>query len=115
MVDLTKTRTELVNEAASKLQAVGSGQSLAAEDGETIDAKVDPLLLQLSVDSIVDVTNDDEIPGEWFDAIACLLANLCADDFGKQYDPGKKTVYEAQLKKLTSSGPTYETLAVDYF
>lgn len=115
MPDLTKTRIQLVNEAASKLQVVGSGQSLEAEDGETIDAKVDDLLLQLATDEIVSVTNTDEIPAAWFDAIASLLANICADDFGKAYDPGKVTFYEAKLRRLASARPTYETLQTTYF
>lgn len=112
---LTKSRTQLVNEAASKLQAVGSGQAVEAEDQATIDDKVDPLILQLAVDSICNVDNDEEIPGEWFDAIACLLANNCADDFGKEYDPAKKALYEAQLRRLTAPKTTREPVVVEYF
>lgn len=114
-MELTRTRAQLVNEALSKLQVVGSGQSPEAEDSDLVDGKVDALILQLAADGIANIPTNDEFPAEWFDCIAGLLANLCAPDFGKAFDPNVKAAYEAMLKRTNAARPTFETLAVEYF
>lgn len=111
----TKTRTQLVNEALSKLLVVASGQSPQAEDQQLVDGKVDTLLDQLREDGICDVTDDGAIEGAWFDAIASLLANMCSTDFGIPYSDQAKTYWEGRLLRITSTGPSYEKLQVDYF
>jgi hypothetical protein len=111
----TKTRIELVNAAMGKLMVVGSGQSPAAEDQETVDGHVDPLFEQMRDDAICDVTDEAAIPGAWFDALASLLANISAVDFGIAYSADAKTYWETRLKRLTSTGPTYQRLVPEYF
>ena len=54
MPDITKTRTDLIERAATELGVLPSGQPLADEDAATIGALVDPLLRQLSLDDVVD-------------------------------------------------------------
>jgi hypothetical protein len=115
IVDIHKTRTELVREAADKLNIVGTGQSLEAEYGEKIDGNVDPLFMQLARDGICEVVNDDFIPAEWFDAIAGLLANVSASIAGKGFDPQVKEYYETRLRRLTASRPSYNVMENEYF
>jgi hypothetical protein len=112
---ITKTRSELVREAADKLNIVGTGQALEAEYSERIDNNVDPLLMQLAADGICEVVNDQFIPSEWFDSIAGLLANVSSAIGGKNYDPGAKQFYEMMLRRVTSSGPTYNVQEAEYF
>lgn len=112
---ITKTRKELLREAADKLNIVGTGQSLEAEYAEKLDNNTDPLLMQLAADGICEVVNDGEIPSEWFDSIAGLLANVSAPIAGKNYDPNIKQYYEATLRRLTSSGPSYNVQEAEYF
>lgn len=114
-MDITKTRTEIVREAADKLNIVGTGQTLEAEYGEKIDNNIDPLFAQLAADDICLVVNDDLIPSEWFDALAGLLANVSAPVAGKDFDPNIKEYYELRLRRLTSSGPTYGVQEAEYF
>src|SRR5215475_5267279 len=111
----TKTRTELVREAADKLQIVGTGQPLEAEYSERIDNNVDPLLMQLASDGICEVVDDGSIPAEWFDALAGLLGNVSAPIAGKGFDPQIKEYYESRLRRLTSSNPAYSILESEYF
>jgi hypothetical protein len=111
----TKTRFELIREAADKLNIVGTGQGLEAEYSEKIDNNVDPLVMQLASDNICEVVNDGYIPAEWFDSLAGLLANICAPVAGKNFDPQIKEYYESRLRRLTSSGPTYGTQEAEYF
>lgn len=114
-MDITKSRDELILEAARKLNIVGTGQPLEAEYSEQIDSNVDPLIMQLASDGICNVVTLSEIPSEWFDPLAGLLANVCAPIAGKGFDPGIKGYYEMQLKRLTSNRPSYATQEAEYF
>lgn len=112
---ISKTRHELVREAADKLGIVGTGQEFEADYAERIDNNVDPLLLQLARDGICEVVNDDFIPSEWFDSLAGLLANVSSPVGGKNYDPQIKQYYEMTLRRLTSTGPSYNVQEAEYF
>lgn len=114
-MELTKTRDELVREAAVRLNIVGTGQVLEAEYAARIDSNLDPLFMQLSADEICNVVNDASIPSEWFDPLAGLLSNVCASIAGKGYDPQVKEYYETRLRRLTSTRPTYEVLETVYY
>jgi hypothetical protein len=114
-MELTKTRTELIREAADKLNIVGTGQSLEDDYAERINVNIDPLLSQLAADGVCNVVNTQYIPAEWFDSLAGLLANVCAPVGGKNYDPQIKQFYEFTLRRLTSSRPSYNVQEADYF
>ena len=111
----TKTRTELVREAADKLNIVGTGQTLEAEYADKLDGNVDPLFMQLGSDGICEVASDDDIPAEWFDSLAGLLANVSAPVAGRPFDPSVKEYYESRLRRLTSTGPSYNVMENEYF
>ena len=111
----TKTRQELVREAADKLNIVGTGQPLEADYAVKLDNALDPLFMQLAADGIASVVNDTSIPSEWFDSIAGLLANICAPVGGKNFDPQIKQYYEAMLKRVNAMGPTYNVQDAEYF
>jgi hypothetical protein len=97
-MDLTKTRTELVNAAAEILEVVGSGQPLDAEDGDTIDARIDPLLAELDARGVatIDFDSDDEMRAEFFSPLSELLANEASLSFGKPKlaDPQRESIEE---------------------
>jgi hypothetical protein len=115
MTDLTRTQEALVREAAELLNIVGTGQSLEADYAEKISSRVDSLFAQLAADGICNVAAPSAIPVEWFDALAGLLANISASIAGKTFDPQIKEYYEMQLRRLTSSGPSYRVLDTEYF
>lgn len=115
MVDVTKTRTDLIERAATELGALTSGETLSDEDSATIGNLVDPLVLQLSFDGVVDVADTEAIPSEWFLPLAKLLANVAAPSFGQQESPDVKMMQERVLRKLTAAPATYEPLKAQYF
>jgi hypothetical protein len=114
-MNITKTRTQLIREAADKLSIVGTGQVLEAEYAERIDNNIDPLLMQLASDGICEVVSDNSIPSEWFDSIAGLLANISASVAGKGFDPQIKGYYEMMLRRITASSPAYTVQEAEYF
>lgn len=115
MVEITKTRTQLIERAATELGVLTSGQSLSDEDSDTIDNLVDPLVRSLSLDSVVDIQDTDAIEAEYLIPLARLLANEAAPSFGQQTNPQVKMDNERTLRRLSATRPTYETLRTNYF
>lgn len=115
MSDVTKTRTDLIERAATELGALPSGETLSDEDRTTIDDLVDPLVLQLSLDGVVDVSDTEAIPSEWFLSLARLLANEAAPSFGQQTNPDVRRENENKLRKLTATKPTRESQKATYY
>jgi hypothetical protein len=115
MADISKTREDLILRAATEVSALVAGQSLAAEDYETINNLVDPLIAQLSFDDIVHVQDVEAIQLEHFLPLARLLANESAIAFGQAYSKEIKTANEWQLLRINAMRPTYEILEGTYF
>jgi len=115
MPDVTKTRTDLIERAATELGALPSGETLSDEDSATLDNLVDPLVQQLSLDGVVDVSDTEAIPSEWFLSLARLLANEAAPSFGQQTSRDVRIENEGKLRKITATSPTFEPLKATYY
>jgi hypothetical protein len=53
MVDITKTRAQLLERAGINLGLVQPGEALSSEDYNTLDNLVDPLIEQLTADNVI--------------------------------------------------------------
>ncbi len=115
MVDITKTRIDLIERAATELGKLVAGQNIEDEDRETIDNLVDPLIQQLAIDGVVYVDDSEGIRVEYFLPLARLLANEAAPSFGQAKNPTVQASEESYLRRLTAMRPPYEPLRVDYF
>src|SRR5262252_5513125 len=111
----TFTRRKLIDQAATKVGALGVGQTLANEDLVAIDEMATSLFDQLAEDEIVTIGDDDAIPASWCPYLATLLANLIGPDYGAPFDPNIKLSAEAILRKLVRGKETYEPQTPDYF
>lgn len=115
MVDVFKTRSQLKERAAKNLAIIEPGETLSTEDDETFDGLIDPLIAQLAVDEIVHISNSEEIELEYFLPLARLLANIAGPDFGSPINEPAKLKDEAELKRITSTRPTYEVQKGNYY
>lgn len=115
MPDITKTRTDLIERAATELGVLPAGQPLSDEDSATIDALLDPLTRQLSLDCVVDIADTSAVPSEYFLPLARLLANEASPSFGITWSAETRMANEHQLRRLTAAGSTRETLKTTYF
>jgi hypothetical protein len=115
MSDITKTRTDLIERAASELGVLPSGQPLSDEDAATLGALVDPLLQQLALDEVAEVADSDAVPAEFFLPLARLLANEASPSFGVAYSLDAKLENERQLRRLTATRPTRERQKATYY
>lgn len=114
-MNTTKTRAQLVTRALQKLGIVGEGQSENADDAAQVDASVDAVLADLAARGIIDIAAEDQIEVAVFEWLAICLAGMVAMDFGNSFDPALVERAEYKLRVITSAGPTYETMKVDYF
>lgn len=115
MADQFKTRAQLRERAGKNLAIIEPGEALSAEDAETFDGLIDPLVAQLAADEIVFIANTEEIELEYFLPLARLLANVAGPDFGSPINEPAKLADETELRRITATKPTGETLKVNYF
>jgi hypothetical protein len=115
MSDITKTRTDLIERAASELGVLPSGQPRSDEDAATLDALVDPLLQQLALDDVAEVADSNAVPVEFFLPLARLLANEASPSFGIAYSLDAKLENERQLRRLNAARPTRERQKATYY
>lgn len=115
MVDLTKTRSQLIERAAKDLGIIEPGETLSAEDQETFDGLVDPLIAQLSGEGIVYIQDDEAIEVEYFLPLARLLANMAGPDFGSPINEDAKAMDERTLRRISAAKPSYEVLKTEYY
>lgn len=115
MVDITKTRDQLLARAGTDLGLVQPGEALSDEDSETLDGLVDPLLSQLAADNIIYIQDPEAIDLELFLPLASLLANYAGPSFGSPINDQAMARDQGALRRISSSKPTFQPLRVDYF
>ena len=115
MPDLSKTRSQLIERAAKDLGIIEPGETLSTEDRDTFDGLVDPLIAQLSAESIVTIQDDEQIENEYFLPLARMLANIAGPDFGSPINEAAKMQDERILRKLSGAKASTETLKAKYF
>jgi hypothetical protein len=111
----TITRRELVDLVAELAGPGAAGQTLSDIDVDFIDGRIGALFDQLNDDEILTVSDFSAIPASWSPFLANLAANLCASNYGGQWNDAVKISQEAILRKLVRGKETREPVAVDYF
>lgn len=115
MADLFKTSAQLIAKALSNIGALEPGEAPSAEDFETMDGLIDPLIEQLQTEGVAPFIDRDEIPPALFLPLSRLLANAAGPEFGSPMNEQAKLIDEATLRRLTAGKPTYQTLRVEFF
>lgn len=115
-----RTRADLVARTAKLLGVIGAGQTLSAEDNESIDAEISSMAATLESESIYRVASVDEIEDEAFLWLAHILAVTCCSDFGLSEEGlARKGITrggaEMRLRVISSVGPTSAPQKAQYF
>lgn len=110
---MATTEAQLVGRVLAILRARGSGQTGNAEDIATITAIIPDALSALQ--KSVYIPDGDSVPDGSVFWVATFIAQMASDEFGLPMDSARMAFAEARLCALHASGPTYETLATDYF
>lgn len=112
---MTKSRQALVTRALQILRVVASGQAPAAEDSTLVDNQVEPMFANLASRDIWQWGDPDVIDLDAFEPLAQLLANICAKDFGTDYDLNIKAQFEGDLRALRPSMLSGQPQRTEYF
>jgi hypothetical protein len=107
MVDITKTRDQLIERAGIALGLVQPGEALSDEDYDTIDNLVDPVVAQLNADRIYYVQDTDAIDVEVFLLLASIIANMAGPSFGTEINDAALARDNFLLKRISSTDPLY--------
>ena len=81
-----RTSNDLVHEALANLGVLAAGQSVAPEDFNYVNSRLDSIFRKLAALEIVYVADGSNIPGEWFIDLAAIVAGECAVKFGSSAD-----------------------------
>lgn len=115
MVDVTKSRAQLLERAGIDLGLVQPGEALSPEDYNTLDNLVDPVIGQLSADRIIYIDDPDAIDVAVFLPLASLLANYAGPSFGSPINDAAMFRDQNTLRRISAGDATHETLKVKYF
>lgn len=115
MVDVTKTRAQLIQRAGTNLGLVQPGEDLSSEDYNTLENLVDPVIAQLSADNVYYIDNSDEIDVAVFLPLAAILANQAGPSFGSPINDDAMMRDVGTLKRIAATQPTYTSAHGEYF
>ena len=115
MVDIFKTRAQLIERAGIDLGLVQPGEALSSDDYNTLDSLVDPLVDQLAADNVIYIDDRNEIDTQVFMALASLLANYAGPSFGSPINDQALSRDQGMLRRIASTRPTFAPLQTDYF
>lgn len=116
----TKTRRDLVLRTLDVLGISAVGQTPAAEDVASVDGQVGPTFATLAGLEIAYVADADEIPSEWFNPLADILAFATCTEFGigdaeKAELAAKDAQARRDLRFMNRGRPTGQRMVAEYF
>jgi hypothetical protein len=117
-MNMAKTRTQFRKQVLWNLNALAAGQEPEAEDAAKVDAGAEAAFAWLEKSDIFGsryAYENDDIDDAAFMALARFVANEIASAYGTPYSDAARLSAEAGLHRAFSIGPTYSTLAADFF
>jgi hypothetical protein len=82
-----KSRTELIHRALKNLGVLPQGETPSAQEYNSIDALVDPMIEDLIARDIIHIVDVDAIEEKHFVHLGHILAGHALSEFGSQNDP----------------------------
>lgn len=111
---MSKTADDVVNEAAAILGKYVPGEALGAVEHDTIDGCIDPVLAEVS--RIVYIGDRNDIPDEYFQTIARLVAIHAAAKFSNApVDLATIAQHEGRLRYLSTTSKPHKPVRVSFF
>jgi hypothetical protein len=115
MADVTKTRAQLIERAGIALGLVQPGEALSAEDYDTLDNLVDPIVAQLDADSIIYINDVDSIDLTIFLPLASVIANYAGPSFGSPINDNALKRDTGLLRRINSTKTNFTPTTPEYF
>lgn len=115
MVDVVKTRDQLLERAGIGLGLMQPGEPLSTEDYATLDDLLDPILAQLAADRIIYIQDDDAIELAVFLPLAAVLSNMAGPSFGSPINDEALARDHQTLRRINSTQANTETVKAVYY
>ncbi len=112
---MTKSRTDIQFKVLAILTGGDVGQSVSAEDAQTIDGYIDDEVEELSADGTTYIDDPDQLDDGLFTTFCKLVANAAADEFGGMSDEGRALQLRNRIRVITRKVPGYGPQQVEYF
>lgn len=117
---MSKTREEVVRQAAKRLGVLAAGQDLSTEDYQEIDGLWEPLCEELQARNVFTVQDFEEVGDPEFLKLADRLALVAAPSFSRSAEVLAglgltEANVEAGLKLIAASAPTQRVLSIEPF
>jgi hypothetical protein len=129
-----RTRSDLITAALGKLGVVASNQAPDVEDVAYVDGEIDSIFRKLEGLELVYVADlgqlgpaGGSIPGQYFDDLAAIVADICSAKFGSAaadaamftqkglgHPPGTGAA-ALSLQKMARGRATFEVQTAEYF
>jgi hypothetical protein len=127
-----RSSADLITKALADLGVLAVGQAQDPEDTTYVQGELDSIFRELAALEICFVSDPNNIPGEWFQNLASIVAGECCTKFGSSPEDYKKLKLAGlglpppdgrgpgsgaaalSLKAITRGKPTYERLRVEY-
>lgn len=111
---MTKTADNLVYEVAGILGKAVAGEALGSVEYDTINGNIDPVLAEIQ--RIVYIGDRDDIPDEYFQTIARLVAVHSASKFSNApVDLAAVAQHESRLRYLSTQHRPYQPVRMNFF
>lgn len=110
-----QSREQLVKQALKEIRVVAAGQTPSAEDAQTVDDVVVPVLSDLSKRNVYPFGDPDQIEDDAFVHLAVILGNSVAGQFGQASDEAVRLLAESRLRQLYAEQLSGQPVVVDYF
>lgn len=112
---MSRTRAELQFKALSIILGGDVGQLPSAEDASALDGYIDGVVAELAAKTVVNISDPNDLPDEYFETLAQLVANAAADEFGGKADATKKRYFENELRVIARQQPGFGPQQTSYF
>lgn len=97
---MPQTKSALIQEVVAELSALGSGQSANADQIAFVEARIAPIVDELSKGRIITIANIEAIPDFAFPDLVRIVAEECSPKFLRPTDKAKLDAARASLAQL---------------
>lgn len=97
---MPQTKSALIQEVVGELSALGLGQPANADQIAFVEARVAPIIDELSKGRVITIANIEAIPDYAFPDLVRIIAEECAPKFLRPTDRAKLEAARANLTRL---------------
>lgn len=112
---MARSREQLIARVLEELGVLEAGQAPSAEDSQTIDREIEPVLADLATRGVYTYGDPDSINEDAFVHLAVLIANSKARTFGSAPSEDIRLLAESRLRGLDTAMLSGQAQPITWF